>query len=70
MMRVHYTFVAIKMLEAAGHKVTAADRVPGLWDVDGIAADVTTGQLHQLAEQHGHWPFALAGPAINMQQVS
>jgi hypothetical protein len=67
-----FTVVAFKMLELAGHRVTAADRVPGLWNVDGLAHDVTTAQLHQLAQQHGHpWPpVVLIGPQVIIDQVS
>lgn len=45
-----FTAVATQMLRDAGYKVTPADMVPGLWDVEGLARDVTTAQLHQLAE--------------------
>jgi hypothetical protein len=68
--RVHYTVIAVAMLDAAGHKVTPAGDIPGLWNVAGIADDVTTGQLCQIAEQHGQWPFPLIGPSIEFQQVS
>lgn len=51
-----FTYVAFKMLEAAGHRVSPTD-IPGLWNVEGIANDVTLNQLRQLAEQHGQ-PWA------------
>jgi hypothetical protein len=49
-----YAIVAKKMLEQAGYQVTPADRVPGLWNVEGLARDVTINQLIDLAQQHGH----------------
>jgi hypothetical protein len=66
-----FIFVAFEMLKAAGHPVTPAGDIPGLWNVEGLANDVTTGQLLDLARQHGHhWPFPLIGPAIRIDQVS
>ena len=53
---------AFQALDAAGHKVTPADRVPGLWNVEGIADDVTSGQLLDIARQHGQ-SLAIFGPA-------
>ena len=38
-------------LRQAGYAVTAAD-IPGLWDVAGIANDLTTGQLIDVAQRH------------------
>lgn len=65
-----FTIVAMKMLEAAGYQVTPTD-IPGLWDVQGLANDVTLGQLRQLAEQHGKpWERAIIGPTINFQQIN
>lgn len=51
----YYATLAIDALGNAGHAVTPADRVPGLFDVAGIARDVTVGQLWQLSQQHGRW---------------
>lgn len=51
----YYATIATEALSRAGHAVTAADWVPGLYDIDGIARDVTVGQLFQLAQQHGQW---------------
>jgi len=48
------TDLALKWLRAAGYEVTPADGVPGLWDIDGLARDVTINQLFQLATRHGN----------------
>jgi hypothetical protein len=61
-----FTIVAIEQLKAAGYSVSVAEGVvPGLWNVEGLACDVTTGQLCDLAKQHGNplAPFFM-GPAI------
>lgn len=60
-----FTVVAFRMLEAAGYTVTPTN-IPGLWDIEGLARDVTLGQLRQLAEKHGKpWaPVILHGPQI------
>lgn len=58
------TVVAMQMLDDAGFKVTSAERVPGLWNVDGLARDVTTNQLLQLASQYG---FTRLGPPIELR---
>jgi hypothetical protein len=63
----HYLQYAVDALERAGHRVVAADRVPGLYDVGTVARDVTEGQLWQLAQVHGAWnhrPDAWAGNAF------
>lgn len=39
-------------LEQAGYQVLPTD-VPGLFDVPGLARDVTLGQLCDLASRHG-----------------
>lgn len=44
---------AKRRLDAAGHTVTVAEGVPGLFNVEGLARDVTSGQLLQLAAEHG-----------------
>jgi hypothetical protein len=49
------TQLAIEALERAGHRVSPADRVPGLYNIDGVARDVTAGQLFQLSQSHGTW---------------
>jgi hypothetical protein len=53
--------IAAERLSQAGHQVHAAD-IPGLWDIDGIARDVTTGQLIDIAQQR----VGLIPPAITM----
>lgn len=61
-------------LERAGYVVTEAPSassgmpLPGLFDVAGLARDVTEGQLIQLAHRHGAWRPAFerahtAGPS-------
>lgn len=66
-----YTIIAVRMLEAAGHKVTPADGVPGLYDVEGLARDVTLGQLRQLAAEHGEpAPIILQLPGPPLSFVS
>lgn len=47
-----YITITIDRFRLAGHEVTPADGVPGLWNVAGLARDVTTNQLHELAERH------------------
>lgn len=65
-----FTAVATQMLRDAGYKVTPADMVPGLWDVEGLARDVTTAQLHQLAKQHGFAQIMPVGsPALRIDVV-
>jgi hypothetical protein len=52
-------------LERAGYEVSVAlDVAPGLpqlFDVAGLARDVTEGQLVSLAHRHGAWPPAFMG---------
>jgi len=57
------TMVAIEKLRAAGYHVQPADGVPGLWNVDGLARDVSSGQLAQIATAHGAliWPPLATG---------
>ncbi len=43
---------SMERLRSAGYEVSPADGVPGLWDVAGLARDVTTNQLHDLAARH------------------
>lgn len=45
--------VATLELRNAGHDVQPAEGVPGLWNVQGLAYDITSGQLLDLARQHG-----------------
>jgi len=53
-----YSVLAMQSLENAGYKVTVAEGgVLGLWDVQGLASDVTTNQLLDLADKHGADPF-------------
>lgn len=62
-----FNYVAFKMLEAAGYSITPADGIPGLWNIEGLARDVTLGQMRDLAERHGQpWapPIVLSGPSI------
>jgi hypothetical protein len=49
------TQLAISSLEQAGYPVTPADRVPGLYDVDGLGRDLTLGQLWSLSQRYGRW---------------
>lgn len=61
-----FVTVAAQQLKAAGHLVTPADGVPGLWNVDGLARDVTTNQLFDLAARHGNpWPWPV-GPTLRI----
>ena len=53
--------LAQRKLDRAGHLVTATD-VPGLFDVQGIARDVTVGQLIDIASQLNASPQADARP--------
>jgi hypothetical protein len=55
-MKVHYVTVAADMLERAGHRVTPAGGVPGLWNVEGIGNDLTTAQLLEVAGKRGMLP--------------
>lgn len=48
-----FAVIAKKMLENAGYKVTLTD-MPGLVNVEGLANNVTLGQLCDLAEKHGN----------------
>jgi hypothetical protein len=57
-------------LERAGFKVTPADGVPGLWNVEGLAHDVTTNQLHDLATKHGDPRAVAVGPRVMIVQGS
>jgi len=52
-MTTNFVTVSAMSLKAAGYEVTPADGVPGLWNVDGLARDVTTNQLHDLARRFG-----------------
>jgi hypothetical protein len=67
-----FTIVAIHQLQEAGYRVTPADGVPGLWNIEGLANDVTTGQLCALSEQHGKpWsPVLNAYPMIRSDLMS
>lgn len=66
-----FTVIAIQMLQNAGHEVTPAEGVPGLWNVAGIANDVTTNQLVDLAEKYGAPAFPVcAGPVIDWRAGS
>jgi len=56
-METTYAVVAFQHLKDAGHEVTPADGVPGLWDIAGIARDVTTGQLIAIANERGATPI-------------
>lgn len=47
-----FVTIARERLRAAGYDVVPTN-IPGLWDVPGIANDVTTGQLHDIADRHG-----------------
>lgn len=52
-----FAVIAFERLRSAGHPVTPAGDIPGLWNVEGLARDVTTNQLLDLADQHGAlWP--------------
>ena len=62
--------VAMQQLDAAGHKVSPADGVPGLWNVDGLARDVTTNQLFDLAERHGVISMPSYLPGITIQGMT
>jgi hypothetical protein len=67
-----FTVVAIEQLKAAGYSVTVAEGViPGLWNVEGLAHDITTGQLCDLARQLGNplVPF-LRMPIIDASRIS
>jgi hypothetical protein len=50
---VRFVVAAVDMLQRAGHPVSPADGVPGLWNVEGIANDLTTAQLLEVAGKHG-----------------
>jgi len=52
-----YVTFSAESLKRAGYEVRPTD-IPGLWDIDGLARDVTTGQLHDLARRHGGLVFA------------
>jgi hypothetical protein len=67
----HYNVIAFRMLEAAGYKVTPTD-IPGLWDIEGLARDVTLGQVRQLAGEHGRpWvPQFTALPIVRIGDMS
>jgi hypothetical protein len=56
-METTYAAVAFRQLKDAGHEVTPADGIPGLWDIAGIARDVTTGQLMAIANERGATPI-------------
>jgi hypothetical protein len=58
-----YSTLAMQSLEKAGYKVTVADGcIPGLWNVQGLASDVTTNQLLDLADSHGVHPLSIPSP--------
>lgn len=65
-----FTIVAMHMLDAAGHKVTPAGDIPGLWNVEGLARDVTTDQLLDLAKQHGQAWLPLNRPVLKIDNQS
>lgn len=66
-----FTMDAIYQLQEAGYAVTPAEGVPGLWNVAGLARDVTTGQLCDLASRHGQpWIRYPVGPVIRTDQMS
>lgn len=48
-----FVTISARRLELSGYRVTPADGVPGLWNVAGLAYNVTTNQLHDLADKHG-----------------
>lgn len=50
-------------LENAGYRITLADGVPGLFDVEGLGRDLTLGQIRDLAARHGG-PLTL--PRLNV----
>jgi hypothetical protein len=54
--------IAARRLEEAGHPVTEAEGVPGLFNVAGIAGDVTIGQLVDIAAQRGLMPVYSVPP--------
>lgn len=64
-----FTVIAAKMLNDAGHHVSPADGIPGPWNVEGIGRDLTTGQLCDVARQHGR-PWQLIGPNIIRSDMS
>jgi hypothetical protein len=56
---------ATAALERAGHSVSVAfalaPGLPELFDVAGLASDVTEMQLIKLAHRHGAWRHAVEG---------
>lgn len=57
-------------LERAGYEVRIADGspsefppgiIPALFDVEGLARDLTEGQLISMAHRHGAWGHAAIG---------
>lgn len=65
-----FAIIAKRMLDEAGHTVTPADGIPGLWNVEGLARDVTTNQLCDLAERHGQPWFPPGRPVIRIDNLS
>lgn len=61
---VRWVVLSIDALQRAGFHVFPAEGVPGLWNVEGLARDVTTNQLHDLADKHGVPVPIIIGPNI------
>lgn len=56
---------AVCLLRNAGYHVEPADGIPGLWNVAGLASDVTGAQLCDLAKRHGTF---LVAPNIHVMR--
>ena len=51
----YYAHLAVEAMERGGYRVSPADRVPGLYDIEGLARDVTIDQLWMLSQSYGAW---------------
>lgn len=67
MTRPNFLMLAADMLERAGHPVTPVGDIPGLWNVNGIGSDLTTGQVLDVAGRFGvPMPFT---PAFKLMTI-
>jgi hypothetical protein len=48
-----FAMEALRWLENAGFRVEPAEGVPGLFNVEGLARDLTVAQVTSLAQRHG-----------------
>jgi len=53
MTRPNFLELAADVLQRAGHPVTSAEGIGGLWDVAGIGRDLTAGQVLDIARRFG-----------------